>query len=57
MLKMPFSSGLLAVVLGAGAGMIVTPMAIIGAIVGVLMRLAYDKATGRETSFPAPAAS
>jgi len=57
MLKMPFSSGLLAVVLGAGAGMIVTPMAIIGAIVGVLMRLAYDKATGHETSFPAPAAS
>ena len=57
MLKLPFSSGLLAVVLGAGAGMIVTPMAIIGAIVGVLMRLAYDRATGHETSLPAPAAS
>lgn len=55
MLKLPFSSGLLAVVLGAGAGMIVTPMAIVGAIVGVLMRLAYDKATGREAPSPAPA--
>lgn len=55
MLKLPFSSGLLAVVLGAGAGLIVTPMAIIGAIIGVLMRLAYDKATGHDTPSPAPA--
>lgn len=55
MLKLPFSSALLAVILGAGAGLIVTPMAIIGAIVGVLMRLAYDKATGHDTPAPAPA--
>jgi H+/Cl- antiporter ClcA len=47
MLKLPFTAGLLAVVIGAGAGLVVTPMAIIGAIVGVGMRLAYDKATGR----------
>jgi H+/Cl- antiporter ClcA len=47
MLKLPFTAGLLAVVIGAGAGLAVTPMAIIGAIVGVGMRLAYDKATGR----------
>jgi len=52
MLKMPFSSGLLAIVLGAGAGMIVTPMAIIGAIVGVLLRIAYDNATGHEAPVP-----
>ena len=47
MLKLPFTAALLAVVIGAGAGLVVTPMAIIGAIVGVAMRLAYDKATGR----------
>jgi len=56
MLKLPFSSGLLAVVLGAGAGLIVTPMAIIGAIIGVLIRLAYDRSTGRDVPTPAPAA-
>jgi hypothetical protein len=47
MLKLPFTAGLLAVVIGAGAGIAVTPLAIIGAIVGVALRLAYDKATGR----------
>jgi H+/Cl- antiporter ClcA len=47
MLKLPFTAGLLAIVIGAGAGFVVTPMAIIGAIVGVVLRLAYDKATGR----------
>jgi len=46
MLKLPFTAALLAVVIGAGAGLVVTPMAIIGAIVGVAMRMAYDKATG-----------
>jgi len=46
MLKLPFTAGLLAVVIGAGAGLVVTPMAIIGAIVGVTLRMAYDKATG-----------
>ena len=46
MLKLPFTAGLLAVVIGAGAGLVVTPMAIIGAIVGVALRMAYDKATG-----------
>lgn len=43
MLKLPFTSGLLAVVIGAGAGTVVTPLAIIGAIVGVFIRMAYDK--------------
>jgi len=57
MLKLPFSSGLLAVVLGAGAGLIVTPMAIIGAIVGVLLRLAYDRSTGHGVPTPAPASA
>jgi H+/Cl- antiporter ClcA len=47
MLKLPFTAGLLAIVIGAGAGFVVTPMAIIGAIVGVVLRMAYDKATGR----------
>jgi purine-cytosine permease-like protein len=46
MLKLPFTAGLLAIVIGAGAGLVVTPMAIIGAIVGVALRMAYDKATG-----------
>lgn len=45
MLKLPFTSGLLAIIIGAGAGTVVTPLAIIGAIVGVFMRMAYDKAT------------
>lgn len=49
MLKLPFSSGLLAIILGAGAGLIVTPMAIIGAIIGVLLRMAYDKAIPHPT--------
>ena len=46
MLKLPFSSALLAVVIGAGAGTVVIPLAMVGAVVGVLLRLAYDKATG-----------
>jgi len=46
MLKLPFTAWLLAIVIGAGAGLVVTPMAIIGAIVGVTLRMAYDKATG-----------
>ena len=53
MLKLPFSSGLLALVIGAGAGVIVTPLAMIGAVVGVLLRLAYDKATGHGAPTPA----
>ena len=53
MLKLPFSSGMLALVIGAGAGMVVTPLAIIGAVVGVLLRLAYDKATHHEATAPA----
>lgn len=48
MLKLPFTSGLLAIVIGAGAGLVVTPLAIIGAIIGVFARIAYDKATGHE---------
>lgn len=53
MLKLPFSSGMLALVIGAGAGLVVTPLAIIGAVVGVVLRLAYDKATGHQASTPA----
>lgn len=52
MLKLPFSSGLLALVIGAGAGMVATPLAMIGAVVGVLLRLAYDKATGHTAPSP-----
>lgn len=57
MLKLPFSSGMLALVIGAGAGLVVTPLAIIGAVVGVGLRLAYDKATGHMASTPASTAA
>ena len=56
MLKLPFSSGMLALVIGAGAGMVVTPLAIIGAVIGVLLRLAYDKATHHAATAPASTA-
>lgn len=48
MLKLPFTSGLLAILIAAGAGTVVTPLAILGAIVGLVLRLAYDRATHRE---------
>jgi H+/Cl- antiporter ClcA len=52
MLKLPFTGALLAVVIGAGAGLTVIPLAIIGGIVGVVMRMAYDRATHHDEPIP-----
>ncbi len=47
MLRLPFTSALLAVLLCADAGMAVTTMAIIGSIVGILVRVATDAAVAK----------
>lgn len=52
MLKLPFTGALLAVVIGAGAGLAVIPLAIIGGIVGVVLRMAFDKATHHDGPVP-----
>jgi H+/Cl- antiporter ClcA len=47
MLRLPFTSALLAVLLCADAGMAVTTTAIIGSVVGILVRVAADTAAGK----------
>ncbi len=47
MLRLPFTSALLAVLLCADAGMAVTTTAIIGSVVGILVRVAADTAIGK----------
>ncbi|CAB4870664.1 unannotated protein [freshwater metagenome] len=42
-LKLPFTSALLALVIVAGAGMAVAPFAIIGAVIGLIFRMAFDQ--------------
>ena len=54
-LRLPFSGGILALLLTASAGLITAPVAIIGGIVGLLVRTAADK-TFPPPSMPAPAA-
>ena len=47
-LRLPFTAVLLALLLCAGAGLTVTTPAIIGAVVGVLVRVAADARLHRE---------
>ncbi|KGA10241.1 MAG: hypothetical protein GM44_4295 [actinobacterium acAMD-2] len=42
-LKLPFTSALLALLIVAGAGMDIAPFAIIGAVLGLIVRLALDR--------------
>lgn len=42
-LKLPFTAGLLALLVTSSAGVVTAPVAIIGAVVGVLLRMAHDK--------------
>ena len=51
-LRLPFTAVLLALLLCAGAGLTVTTPAIIGAVVGVLVRVIADMKLNRETSAP-----
>ena len=56
MLRLPFTGALIAVLIASGGSLDATPLAIVGAIVGVLLRLAYDKKTGHEPPVEAAAA-
>ena len=55
-LKMPFTSALMAVLITAGAGVDVVPLAVIGAVVGLVMRQALDRRDVAEGLEAAPAA-
>jgi len=48
MTKLPATSGLLAMLLISGTGAAIAPFAIIGAIIGLVMRLALDRRRGAE---------
>jgi H+/Cl- antiporter ClcA len=48
--RLPFTAVLLAVLLGAGAGLAITTPAILGAAVGLLLRVAADAAAARSTA-------
>ena len=56
-LKMPFSSALMAVLITSGAGADVVPLAIIGAIVGLILRQALDRRDVKQGLEPGPAAT
>lgn len=47
-LKMPFSSALMAVLITSGAGADVVPLAVLGAVIGLLLRQALDRLDSRE---------
>ena len=52
-LKMPFTSALMAVLITSGAGADVVPLAVIGAVVGLLLRQALDRRDVAEGLEPA----
>ena len=56
-LRLPFSGGILALLLTASAGLITAPVAIIGGIVGLIIRTAADKALPPPVIPPAAAES
>jgi len=55
MLRLPFTSALLAVLILGSAGMAIAPFAIIGAVVGFGMRQALDKFDARRAAAAEPA--
>lgn len=54
-IRLPTTSALLAFLLVGGAGPSVTPLAIIGAIIGAILRRAFDAAGARKSGDSAPA--
>ena len=42
-LKLPFTAGLLALLITSSAGVVTAPVAIVGAVVGYVLRIAHDK--------------
>jgi H+/Cl- antiporter ClcA len=54
MLRLPFTSGMLAMLLIGGAGPGIAPFAIIGAVIGFIIRQALDRLDARRST-PAPA--
>ncbi|MFN8126402.1 MAG: chloride channel protein [Candidatus Nanopelagicales bacterium] len=63
-LKLPFTAGLLALLVTSSAGVVTAPVAIIGAVVGFVMRVAHDKkwpppetSAAPGSAAPAPAAA
>jgi H+/Cl- antiporter ClcA len=56
-LKMPFTSALMAVLITSGVGVDVVPLAVIGAVVGLVMRQALDRRDVAEGLEAAPAAT
>lgn len=55
MLRLPFTSGMLAMLLVGGAGAAIAPFAIIGAVVGFIVRQALDQFDKRRQTDLAPA--
>ena len=56
-LKMPFTSALMAVLITSGAGVDVVPLAVIGAVVGLILRQALDRRDVAEGLEAPPAAT
>lgn len=56
-LKMPFTSALMAVLITSGAGNDVVPLAVLGSVIGLLLRQALDRLDIYEGIEPAPAAT
>ena len=54
MLRLPFTSGMLAMLLIGGAGPGIAPFAIIGAVVGFIIRQVLDRLDAKRTSAAAP---
>jgi len=52
MMKLPFTATLLAVLLASTAGVAVTPLAIIGAVIGFLARVALDRRDAARSQAP-----
>lgn len=48
MLKLPFTGALLAYLITASAGSDAVPLAILGAVIGLVLRIAYDKVSGNQ---------
>lgn len=54
MIKLPATSALLGMLLIAGAGAAVAPFAILGAVIGVLIRMVHDNRTGNTAPAQSP---
>ena len=55
MTGLPFTSGVLGMLLIGGAGVAIAPFAIVGAVVGAIVRQSATRATTRKRAVTAPA--